>query len=323
MGCPQNNKPESYSFFKNIMVYLDAVKGSENNETPQEVTKECTSMSSNHYKNKNPKIAKSICEQFLKLYKLLNNSVSKPKGDPTYVSVVNFLNYWLNTELKKKMYNENICVKDFCDNLETYSYGIVDIKMHSNDEIYVIKNDDLENMNILYNLYSNYYNVYNGSNIVCTAKDTCLEYSKKCFEEYKKGIIKCEKSESDFCKAIRVFESEYKSLKQQNKSNDDFNSKDLITLPSYEEAFNEYLSELKRRNITIATISIICSIFGIILILFSLYKFTPFGKWLPINKKDQEKRHVMKEKIYNFIDNSNEYSTYNKYTPYRFGYNST
>ncbi|KMZ89353.1 hypothetical protein PVBG_06189 [Plasmodium vivax Brazil I] len=229
-------------------------------------------MSSNRYKNKNPKVAISICEQFMKLYKSLHDSKGKPKGDLTSVSVVNFINYWLNTELKKKMYNEKVCVNDFCDNLETYAQGIVDIKMHSNDEIYVIKNDDLDNMNILYNLYTNYYNVFNGSNIVCTTKDTCLEYSRQCVQEYKKGIIKCKTNDSEFCKAIKEFQNKYDILIGDNKTKNGFSTSELKSLPSHAEVLQEYGSELNRRKITIVTISIMCAIFGIILILFYLYK---------------------------------------------------
>ncbi|SCA60798.1 Plasmodium variant antigen protein Cir/Yir/Bir, putative [Plasmodium vivax] len=297
----ESPKEGMFKFFENIDRYINAVKSPENASTQQEVSRECTLMSNYFYRNKNPGVAKSICEQFLKLYISLNEYVSKIKTDPTYLSAVHFLNYWLNAELKKKLFKENIDVNDFYDNLETYAQSIDAISFLNIKEICVIKNDELDNMNILYNLYSNYYNVFNGSNIVCATKESCLEYSKQCFQEYKKGIIKCENNDSDFCKAIKEFENKYDSLKRGNKTNNGFNSKELMPLPSYEQAFEEYQSELNRR-ITI---------------------FTPFGKWLPINKKNQEKRHAMKEKMYNFIDNSNEYSTYNEYTPYRFGYNST
>ncbi|KMZ76631.1 hypothetical protein PVIIG_06428 [Plasmodium vivax India VII] len=259
-----------YKFFDDIKEYIDAVKNSENTEAPQEISHECTLMSTSFYKN-NPEVAKSICVQFLKLYKSLYNFKSKDISDPTYLSAVHFLNYWLNAELKKKMFNKNVCVKDFYDHMETYAQFIDNIHIYSYDEICVIKNDELDNMNILYNLYSNYYNVFNGSNIVCATKESCLEYSKQCFQEYKKGIIKCENNDSDFCKAIKEFENKYDSLKRGNKTNNGFNSKELMPLPSYEQAFEEYQSELNRR-ITIVTISIICSIFGIIIILFYLYK---------------------------------------------------
>ncbi|CAI7719367.1 PIR protein [Plasmodium vivax] len=323
MGCTQSNKDESYNFYDNIETYLNAIKSSENGDTQQKVSTECSSMSTAFYNRKNPKVAKSICEKFLKLYISLNEPLSKGKNDATYLSAVNFLNYWLNAELKKKLFKENIDVNDFYDNLETYAQSIDAISFLNIKEICVIKNDELNNMNILYNIYSNYYNVYNESDIVCNTKATCIDYSKKCVQDYKKLIIKCPQIQSDFCKAIDMFKNKYESLNKSTKSNGDFHSKDLISLPSYQEALEEYQSQLYRKKITIATISIICSIFGIILILFYLYKFTPFGKWLPINKKNQEKRHLIKEKMYNYIDNSNEYSTYNEYTPYRFGYNST
>ncbi|CAG9479383.1 unnamed protein product [Plasmodium vivax] len=303
MGCPRNNTNESYSFFENIEVYLNAVKSSGNTPTPKEVSKECTSMSDIFYKNNNPEVAKSICEQFLKLYKSLIDTLSpsRDKTGPSDLRFMDFLNYWLNAELKKKMYNKNICVRHFYDDLDNYAYDAINYSLYNYDKIYVIKNDDLENMNILYNLYSNFYIVYDGSKIVCDRKDTCLEYSKKCVQEYKKGIIKCKEKGSVFCQAIEKFNGKYESLQSSSKSKGDFNSKDLISLPSYEQAFEEYQSELNKR-ITI---------------------FTPFGKWISINKKNQEKRHVMKEKMYNYIDNSKEYSIYNEYTPYRFGYNST
>ncbi|KMZ76784.1 hypothetical protein PVIIG_05385 [Plasmodium vivax India VII] len=221
---------------------------------------------------KNSEVAKSLCEDFLKLYISLKDSVSKPNNNPNYLSAVGFLNYWLNAELKKKMFNENIIVNDFYDVLEPYALSIGSINFSSIDEISVIKNDELNNMNILYNIYSNYYNVYNESDIVCNTKATCIDYSKKCVQDYKKLIIKCPQIQSDFCKAIDKFKNKYESLNKSTKSNGDFHSKDLISLPSYQEALEEYQSQLYRKKITIATISIICSIFGIILILFYLYK---------------------------------------------------
>ncbi|KMZ90592.1 hypothetical protein PVMG_05739 [Plasmodium vivax Mauritania I] len=261
-----------YKFFENIKEYLDAVKSSEKDNTQHEVSTECTKMSTAFYGKKKPEVAKSICEIFLKLYKSLNNFVSKDKTDLNYLSATCFLNYWLNAELKKKLFNENVSVQDFYDDLENYALLMNTINFRTIDEIYIIKNDDLENMNILYNLYTNYYNVFNGRNIVCTTKDTCLEYSRQCVQEYKKGIIKCKTNDSEFCKAIKEFQNKYDILIGDNKTKNGFSTSELKSLPSHAEVLQEYGSELNRRKITIVTISILCSIFGIILILFYLYK---------------------------------------------------
>ncbi|KMZ77409.1 hypothetical protein PVIIG_05631 [Plasmodium vivax India VII] len=272
MGCPQSNKDESYNFYNNIETYLNAIKSSENGDTQQKVSTECSSMSTAFYNRKNPKVAKSICEKFLKLCISLNEPLSKDKNDATYLSAVNFLNYWLNAELKKKLFKENIYVNDFYDNLETYAQSIDTISFLNIKEICVIKNDELDNMNILYNIYNNYYNVYNESDIVCSSKATCLDYSNKCVQEYKKGIIKCKTNDSEFCKAIKEFQNKYDILIGDKKTKNGFSTSELKSLPSHAEVLQEYGSELNRRKITIVTISIMCAIFGIILILFYLYK---------------------------------------------------
>ncbi|VUZ93027.1 PIR protein [Plasmodium vivax] len=321
MTPPQNLK--EYKFFEQIERYIKAEKDAENAVVPPDISKECISFSKVLYKSEYPSIAKQICEKFAKRYISLYPSLDMSTSDPNYIKDWAFLNYWLNCELNKSVLYKNTYVKEFYHGMEGYVQDKLNYLLLTNDEIFDINKDELDKIHILFNLYTDYHKIYSNDKLICAQKSICLDYSKKCVEEYKKGIIKCEKNESDFCKAIRVFEKEYERLIQNNKKMGDFNTKDLITLPSYEVALKEYQSELYRRKISIAIISIICSIFGIILILFYLYKFTPFGKWLPINKKNQEKRHAMKEKMYNFIDNSNEYSTYNEYTPYRVGYNST
>ncbi|KMZ96073.1 hypothetical protein PVNG_06434 [Plasmodium vivax North Korean] len=188
-----------------------------------------------------------------------------------YINDWTFLNYWLNYELNKSPFYKNIFVNEFYNNMENYILHILGYVFFINDEIYDINKDELDKIHILFNLYSNYYGIINEGNIVCKTKDICLDFSNKCAEEYKKGIIKCENIDSDFCRNIDQFKRKYVSLKESDKSKDDFNSNELIPLPTYDQALQEYHSELNRK-ITIVTISILCSIFGIILILFYLYK---------------------------------------------------
>ncbi|CAI7724323.1 hypothetical protein PVPAM_000044800 [Plasmodium vivax] len=318
----ESSKKGIYEFFKEIDKYIEAENSADSTTPPPKTSSECNYFSTLGYNSENPSLAKEICEKFVKRYKTLNPTLIVSREDLNYKNNWAFLNYWLNYELNKSTFNKNTCVKNFYNYMENYIFDILEYGFFISDEIFDINKDELDKLHILFNLYSNYHQIINEANIACNTKDTCLDYSKKCVLEYKKGIIQCPNNISDFCKVIEQFKIKYDGLKSKPKSSRHFSTSELISLPSHEEALNEYPSELNKK-ITIVTISILCSIFGIILILFYLYKFTPFGKWLPINKKNQEKRHAMKEKMYNFIDNSNEYSTYNEYTPYRFGYNST
>ncbi|CAI7724304.1 PIR protein [Plasmodium vivax] len=323
MTPPQNLK--EYKFFEQIERYIKAEKDAENTVVPPDISKECISFSEVIYQSTNPSIAKEICEMFVKRYISLNPSMILSRSNTHYIEDCAFLNYWLNYELNKSAFYKNISVKIFYQGMEGYVQDKLNYLLLTNDEIFDINKDELDKIHILFNLYTDYHKIYSKGELICAPKNICLDFSNKCVQEYKKGIIKCQNKESDFCKAIAKFKSTYGTLKENNKSNNHFNSKELIPLPSYEQTSEEFLSLFNRRkNIAIATISIICSIFGTILILFYLYKFTPFGKWIPLNKKrSQGKRHIMNEELYNIIDNYNEDSVYNEYTPYRVGYNST
>ncbi|KMZ77120.1 hypothetical protein PVIIG_06185 [Plasmodium vivax India VII] len=260
-----------YKFFEDIGRYIEAENKAEGITTPHDISKECDSFSKVGYKLENISIAKEICEKFVKRYISLNPSMKMSTSDPNYKNEWAFFNYWLNYEFNKNTFNKHIYVKDFYNDMENYVNVKLNYAVLTNDEIFDINKGELDKMHILFNLYSNYYKIYSNDEIICSQKPICLDYSKKCVQEYKNGIIKCPEIKSDFCNAIEEFENKYETLKKSTKSKDYFNPNELISLPSYQEAFNEYQSELNKR-IAIVTISIICSIFGIILILFYLYK---------------------------------------------------
>ncbi|KMZ77229.1 hypothetical protein PVIIG_06315 [Plasmodium vivax India VII] len=182
------------------------------------------------------------------------------------------LNYWLNAELNKSTFYKNICVKEFYNNMESYVQDILKYGVLMDDEIFDINKDELDKIHILFNIYSNYQGIINNGEIVCKNENICLDYYRKCFQEYKNGIIMCPKYDTDFCKELEKFQEKYEKIKNPEPRTNIYDYNIIKPLPSHKEALQEYLSELKRKKITIATLSVICSMFGIILILFCLYK---------------------------------------------------
>ncbi|KNA01555.1 hypothetical protein PVNG_05001 [Plasmodium vivax North Korean] len=262
----------TYKFFENIDRYIKAENNAESTRTPQEISTECDSFSKVLYKSEYPSIAKQICEKFAKRYISLYPSLDRSTSDPNYIKDWAFLNYWLNCELNKSVLYKNTYVKEFYHGMEGYVQEKLKYGFLTDIEIFDINEDKLDDIHLLFNLYSNFHRIINEDKIVCKNENICLDYYSKCVQEYKRGIIKCRKEDSDFCKVIGAFRKKYDALKSKTISSSHFSTSELKSLPSHEEALDEYNNELYRRKITIATISIICSIFGISLILFSLYK---------------------------------------------------
>ncbi|KMZ98766.1 hypothetical protein PVNG_00560 [Plasmodium vivax North Korean] len=164
----------------------------------------------------------TLCKNFIKFFLLLNSEQYKrvSPGKRHF----DYLNYWLNDELKPDRKSVTNFIKFLDERLDKKFKGYNDY-INFKNKIYYMNDDIFGRMGILYNLYDNY------SKIIQTSKSTkvCSEYSRTCAEEYKKGIEKYHHTRSSkYYNALKTFRNLYNSI--QKDANYCIN-KDLSNLP--------------------------------------------------------------------------------------------
>lgn len=128
-----------------------------------------------------------------------------------------YLNYWFNQQLRDNVTNDDdrkTVLKAFSDKCIGLQ-GLDKLK----EKIHFINDDDYTKMNIMYNLYYNYYKI--DTNCIEkkeNSKIICSEYANLCVEKYKNGIAKYIKGDDDFYDAMNEFNVLYKNIKYRTKS---------------------------------------------------------------------------------------------------------
>ncbi|SCO67917.1 VIR protein [Plasmodium vivax] len=174
----------------------------------------------------------TLCKNFIKFFLLLNSEQYKrvSPGKRHF----DYLNYWLNDELKPDRKSVTNFIKFLDERLDKKFKGYNDY-INFKNKIYYMNDDIFGRMGILYNLYDNY------SKIIQTSKSTkvCSEYSRTCAEEYKKGIEKYHHTRSSkYYNALKTFRNLYNRI--QNDTNycinkDSSNLPELITIREEEK----------------------------------------------------------------------------------------
>ncbi|SCA60557.1 hypothetical protein PVC01_000082500 [Plasmodium vivax] len=291
MACPED--PGNYDFFNNIENYIKKEKEIQTADQLPQPLVDCKSFSQSTHKSYNSEIVKGICEDFTKLYK----SVANFKGDSTMISSNNndwgFLNYWLNYKLKENKINENICIKTFYDSMEPHFSNNYNSPL-SIKKIYDIQYDDYNNMKALYFLYEKYIKLHNILSPTTQQEYTgALDSSNDCFVDYIKAKAPCIDKHSSYCEKLNNFKSTYEKLFSiQGSKKQEFNN-NFKQLPE-DSKVSELLSTIlfDENFHSIVTIPLILSIFGLILLIFLFYKFTPFGQMLCSKKRKLTKKHI-------------------------------
>ncbi|KMZ82060.1 hypothetical protein PVIIG_06365 [Plasmodium vivax India VII] len=161
--------------------------------------------------------AKTICEQFIKLYNSLTDCKTKSNTNPKYKKCSEFLNYWINFKLRKSIKNEDSTFCSVYNGLESQISGRDDFSTLL-DFIYDINKDDLHKMNILYSLYENYSKLNDIIDSSSVPKKQVLPHSTACCTDYIQAKYICNggnNNSSTFCKKLGTFESEYEQLYQK------------------------------------------------------------------------------------------------------------
>ncbi|KMZ89336.1 hypothetical protein PVBG_03686 [Plasmodium vivax Brazil I] len=221
--------------------------------------------------------AKRLCNEFIEVYVSLKDLRCLSESDTNYRKCSEFLNYWVNFKFRKSMINDDDCVSDVHNAIESHmmSNNFYDTYLNF---IYDINKDDLNKMNLLYSLYKKYKVIdgilENADNMV---KKTLLSHSNACCKDYLEAKNMCNggnddhNNNSQFCTQLQKFETTYEGLYSR------VHSKGL-----------DYTNNFKRltqcNNNTMST-ALIGTTVGVVPLLVGLYKFTPLGQLFNPNKR--------------------------------------
>ncbi|VUZ99376.1 PIR protein [Plasmodium vivax] len=313
MTCPESIK-ENYDFFSKILIYKTHANDMENNDVLGKYDVGCSKM---QYEEAFRRITFSNmpCEKFKYLFSLKTNIHPDISNVDDYY---NYINFWLNYNISGKNSDYTVSVKEFYHTLQKHDSNF-DNEKKLECKLYNINNDDFENMCILNNLYSNYNNIFKDKQVVCAERASCLQYSKACYREYRRGLIKCLNKNIDCYKALNHFKNMYKT-ENRDVSSKAFKYSDLIDLPRDEDVYYEIYGGLNNwKNIVIMIFSILGPMIGMFVY---LCKFTTFGQKFGAKRKRQKsinrKLHARMHEYAHKYDNSNEISK----KRYNFPYNS-
>ncbi|SBS92386.1 PIR protein [Plasmodium ovale] len=235
-----------------------------------------------------------ICKEFKYLHKSFGKYHDKeifPKGTFTDYDC-NFLNYWLNDKLRKKVSDGTNHIKFFYEQIKEKEKTFYCDNNEMEEYMHVIDPEILENMKILYELYHTKQKILDimlkqdNSN---SGKELCPQYTKKCHETYIEGVYKCLNGYEDFCKELKYFEEGYKYLtKEKTDESGHCKVSEYFLLPDYGSVL-----EKQRR---ILTIKILSSPLIMSFVIPLLYKYTPFGPFLRAKTKMIKNRWMNPDK---------------------------
>ncbi|SCA60504.1 Plasmodium vivax Vir protein, putative [Plasmodium vivax] len=272
MSCIPQIKNDSYDFFEKLENYINKANADQSEDASGDISAKCDNFSKawkNSFKNK--QIAKNVCEELIKLYKSLDKIKGESQCPMDSKNDCNFFNYWVNFKISKSRLNESVCIEDIYNGIESQFTGSDFYNMFDDGVIYDITKDELDKMNILYNLYEKYtkLNAVIDSTIDLD-KESFLSLSTACCTDYNDANYTCNggnNNDSKFCEKLKTFQSKYEGL--QNKIDQN--------RPEYSDFFK---SLSKCPNNKIITTAVTGSIVGLIPLLGILYKFTPMGQVL-------------------------------------------
>ncbi|KMZ88672.1 hypothetical protein PVBG_06079 [Plasmodium vivax Brazil I] len=111
MECNTSKEVDSYDFFKNIENYLDKANKAELSTSADGGFSDCVRFSETYSSSfKDKLIAKSVCEEIIKLYKSLHQFNSKSSCS-NHKNDCDFFNYWVNYKISKSIINDSDCVE--------------------------------------------------------------------------------------------------------------------------------------------------------------------------------------------------------------------
>ncbi|SBT84282.1 PIR protein [Plasmodium ovale] len=271
-----------YIFCTNSHYYEELVQYVKGKDTEVKNEKNCDDiiLDTEFYQNQS---AKEICQEFKFLYKSFGEHQNKKISEAGTLTDYdcNFLNYWLNDKLRKTVNDDTNYVKEFYKKIKEQDDSFFSNPKDLEEHLHVIDPYVLENMKLLYELYDSkqkIVEIMHDSNSTEDKKELCNGYTKTCYDNYKKSMDNCLNIYDDFYKALKVFETDYKHLiEQETDESGHCKDSEYFLLPDYDSVLE------KQRNIMAGKILSAPLILSFVIPL--LYKYTPFGPFLRAKTK--------------------------------------
>ncbi|SBT83305.1 PIR protein [Plasmodium ovale] len=279
MPLKKGKAKDIYKFCINSHYYELLLKHVRDKTGEVEKEKQCDNLSTNmFFKNSS---ATGICKEFKFLYKSFSNYPDEKTSKNNILTDYDcdFLNYWLNDKLRENVSNGSIEVKEFYRDIKNNDDGEFSKNKDLSDYLHVIDPYVLENMKLLYNLYSisekiiNIMNdqVYPEKGMTNEEQKSCSDYKKECDKNYKEAMDRCLNSNDDFYNALKNFKDAYHIIsKPSSKESNACNSSEFYYFPEYDAVLERKANAIKISS----TLSVLSLAFPLI------YKFTPFGSFL-------------------------------------------
>lgn len=173
----------------------------------------------------------TICGKFKHLFSLLfSDDWPYSSSD---IQKANFLNFWLNKELKKYN-NAAVYANNFYNRIKS-NYDWSNEANKLKDKIYNISEVHLRNMTTLYDLYGYYHKII--TIIDSPNENECWNYSETCVQKYEEANQNCYRNTSKFCDALKSFNEKYQTIGEQPSLK--CKIKTISLLPAYGEQSSE------------------------------------------------------------------------------------
>ncbi|CAI7722596.1 Plasmodium vivax Vir protein, putative [Plasmodium vivax] len=284
-------RSDEYEFFENMDKYsmYKAVIAVRNETALDEstVNKTITDCDSNNFSD----AQKKTCKNFNKLTSLLC-SIKSSSGSNGLLnnSDYYYLKLWFNLELIRQGAKGNGHLDEF--SFSTYKeidgcFNEAPLKRNFED----IDGDLLKKMKLLDNLYKNYFEIYDVFNSTDKKEvQDCLQYSRKCIEDYKKARQLCSDSSDYFYKALMRFKKTYKKFYFDAIWKDSSNATYVLKIPGDYEIGNLEFYSMEDETFTFILISLFSSVFAVVVILIYIYMFTPIGSRMRARRTSKKKK---------------------------------
>ncbi|SBT84078.1 PIR protein [Plasmodium ovale] len=285
-----------YTFLRNSHYYGNLIPGFQIDKLEPKREQICGSFLNDIGFSENTSV-KEICKNFVYMYNYLNKIHEERETVKTITEEdCHFMNYWLNVNLKKNNIDASISVNKFYEKLKNMDTTIFSSTTQLENYLHIIDSGNLENMEILYELYDTKQKITDimfNLDITEDKKKLCPEHLQKCHDKYIEGMNNCLNGCDEFCKAIKNFEWGYNSLIEKETDESGIcKSNEYFQLLDYDSFI-----EKQRR---IMTIKILGSPLILSFVIPLLYKYTPFGPFL------RAKINKIKNRWMNHDNNGNE-----------------
>ncbi|SBT00638.1 PIR Superfamily Protein, partial [Plasmodium ovale curtisi] len=273
MNCNPKEKEENYSFLQSTSDYAGKANKAENDSNSSNYSTGCDKFSDDVGTSNVDLVG--YCKKFKYFFHLISSNRRLVQSDNDE-NAYKYLNYWINYLLKKKSSNSPICVKTFYNKLKKYDTSF-DNEKKLNDKIYDIKNVVLQNMDILYDLYTYYEKIYSKitDSKVTGTQSSCSDDNQKCINKYEEVILNCPDNgnSTPFCTALSNFKENYEKLQEYISTPNECSKVVLEKLPTYSEVKNKYGTTSQKWNgENSGIITMFPTFWGIIIIIFLTYK---------------------------------------------------